>query len=154
MTCRPGRAALVAITALVLSCITTFNRPKLTPKEGAPEVERRSDGCHVDVFQDGEQVPRPHAELGTVALDWPQKKIEDQGPEGAMVTLKAFACERGAFVIKDLRALTMGVGEGMIYEATFATLLDEQGKPLNAKVAVQPDAGSAGSNGAPADAGG
>lgn len=125
--------ALCALSLLAGSCITAINNAKLKPIEGAPEVEKRADGCHVEVFQDGEAVTRPHADLGTVELDWPKKKIEEQGPEGAINTLKAFACEKGAFVIKDLRALAMGVGEGMIYEATFATLLGEDGKPLNPK---------------------
>ncbi len=122
-----------ASAALALGCITAYNRPTLTPRDDAPEVEQRGDGCHVDVFQDGEPVPRPHLDLGAVELDWPQKKIEEQGPEGAIATLKAFACEKGAFIIKDLRALAKGVGEGMIYQATFATLLGDDGKPLNGK---------------------
>lgn len=150
MTCSPRRLTVVAVTMAALSCITTYNKPKLTLKEDAPAVDKRADGCHVDIYQDGETVPRAHADLGAVVLDWPQKKIEEQGPEGAIATLKAFACESGAFLVKDLRALAMGVGEGMIYEGTFATLLDESGKPLNATVAV--DAGVPADGAAPAPA--
>ncbi|MCC7071346.1 MAG: hypothetical protein IT383_08485 [Deltaproteobacteria bacterium] len=123
----------LALTLGASACLTTVNKPKLIASASAPAVDKRADGCHVDVYQDGEEVQRPHAVIGTVALDWPQKKIEEQGPEGAIATLKAFACENGAFLIKDLRALAMGVGEGMIYEGTFATLLDDKGKPINAK---------------------
>lgn len=145
------RLVTLGLALCALACITTYNKPKLTLLEGAPAVEQRADGCHVDVYQDGEEVPRPHAVLGSVELDWPQKKIEEQGPEGAISTLKAYACENGAFLIKDLRALSMGVGEGMIYEGTFATLLDDSGKPLNAKGApVAADAGPASETTAPA----
>lgn len=154
MTITLRRAAVVSVATLSLCCITTFNKPKLTPAEGAPEVLRRADGCNVDVYQDGEAVPRKHADLGAVELDWPQKKIEEQGPEGAIATLKAFACEKGAFVVKDLRVLAMGVGEGMIYQATFATLLDDDGRPLNAKSEPASDGGPAGANCAPTDGGG
>lgn len=133
----------LGVLGLALSCITTYNSVKLRPRDDAPAVEKRADGCHVDIFQDGEPVSRPHADLGAVELDWPLKKLQEQGPEGAIATLKAFACEKGAFIIKDLRALPMGVGEGMIYEGTLATLLGPDGRPLNPKGAsVAPDAGT------------
>lgn len=142
---RPSRPALaLPLLLAATACITAYNDARITRKEGAPEVERRPDGCHVDVLQDGERLERPHAEIGSVVLDWPRKKIEEQGPEGAINTLKAFACEKGAFVVKDLRALPMGVGEGMIYEGTLATFLGDDGKPLNAKGApAAADAGPA-----------
>ena len=141
---RPRPLALLAAIALC-ACMSTYNNARLKPKDGAPEVEPRGGGCNVEIYEDGQPVTKPHQDLRTVELDWPQAKIEEQGPEGALKTLKELACEKGAFLILDLRALTLGVGEGMMYEATFATLLGDDGKPLNLKGAkgAPPDAGVA-----------
>jgi hypothetical protein len=125
---------LAATLAIAVACLTTYNRPKFTAIDGAPAVEPRPDGCHVDVFEDGSKVDRKHAELGRVVLDWPQAKLKEQGPEGAINTLKAAACENGAFLVKDVRALSTGAVEsGLVYEGTFATLLGDDGLPLNAR---------------------
>jgi hypothetical protein len=128
-----------AIAAASIACLTTYNPYRWTPKLEAPPVEPRPDGCHVDVFEDGERVPRPHTDIGTVVLEWPQSKIKEQGPEGAIKTLKSAACETGAFIIKDMRALPAGIN-GLVYEATLATLLGDDGQPLNLR---RPDAGPA-----------
>jgi hypothetical protein len=131
--------AVVVVLVVGVACLTTYNRPKFTAQDGAPAVEPRPEGCHVDVFDDGTKVDRPHKELGRVVLDWPQSKLKEQGPEGAYRTLKASACENGAFIVKDVRALSTGAVEsGLVYEATLATLLGEDGEPLNAR---RPDAG-------------
>jgi hypothetical protein len=122
-----------AVSAVALTaCLTAYNRPKYTPLEGAPAVEPRPEGCSVDVFEDGTPVDRPHADLGRVVLDWPQAKVKEQGPEGAIRTLKAAACENGAFLVKDVRALSTGAVEsGLVYEGTLATLLGPDGQPMN-----------------------
>lgn len=122
-------------------CVTAYNRYAWTALDDAPAVEPRPDGCHVDVFEDGQKVTRPHAELGRVVLEWPKAKLDEQGPEGAITTLKAAACEHGAFIIKDLRALPRGPSEGLVYDATFATLLGKDGRPLNPKL-EKPGAGA------------
>lgn len=135
--------AVVAAFAATSACITSYNRYKWTALAEAPPVEPRPEGCHVDVFEDGQKVTRPHADLGAIVLEWPQQKLDEQGPEGAITTLKAAACEQGAFIIKDLRALPRGPKEGLVYDATLATLLDENGRPLNLKVPKEPAAGTA-----------
>jgi hypothetical protein len=120
------------------ACITTYNRPKVTPKDGAPLLEERPAGCHVDVFEEGQKVTRPHLETGFIVLNWPKEKIKEQGPEGAMTTLKAAACEHGAFLIKDFRALSTGADGGLVYEGTLATLV-ENGRPINEKKEKEKD---------------
>jgi hypothetical protein len=129
---------LVVVIALAsavagVACLTSYNRYKWTALADAPQVSPRPDGCNVDVFEDGSKVPRPHADLGNIVLEWPAAKLQEQGPEGAIATLKAAACENGAFIIKDMRALSTGEDRGMVYEATFATLLGDDGKPINLK---------------------
>ena len=115
-------------------CLTLVNRPKVTLRPEAPAVDARAGGCNVQVFEDGTAFTAPHLDIADVTLEWPRDKIAASGPDGALKTLRESACEQGAFVIYDLRALTNGYIEaGMIYEATFATLLDANGKPLNAK---------------------
>ena len=54
-------------------------------------------------------------------------------PDYAIKTLKASACEQGAFMIEGMRALPDGDG-GMVYEADLATLLGDDGKPVNLHV--------------------
>ena len=129
--------ACVVVTSLgfaacITACITAYNRVQWTVLAGAPAVEPRAEGCHVAVFEDGQKVDRPHAELGRFVMDFPRSKLKEQGPEGAILTLKTAACENGAFIIKDLRALSTGaVDKGLVYEGTFATLLGDDGQPLN-----------------------
>jgi len=122
---------VVAVSAVgVGACITTYNKPKFVAREGIPLLDRRADGCNVDVFEDGTKVTRDHLDIGSIVLEWPQSKLKEQGPEGAITTLKAAACEQGAFIIKDMRALSTGIDAGLVYEATLATLV-ENGRPIN-----------------------
>lgn len=131
--------ALIALAAAIGACLTTYNRYKYTAIDGAPAVEPRPEGCHVDVVEEGDKIGRPHADIGRIELRFPQAKLKEQGPEGAIKTLKAAACENGAYFVKDLRALPTGVGDpGLVYEGTLATLLGDDGQPMNAK---RPDAG-------------
>jgi hypothetical protein len=138
----PLALAPLALAALgLVACLTAYNRYKWTALDGAPVVEPRAEGCHVDVFEDGQKVDRPHAELGSLVMEFPQSKLKEQGPEGAIKTLKAAACENGAFIIKDLRALSTGaVDKGLVYEGTLATLLGDDGQPINLR---RTDAGPA-----------
>lgn len=141
---------MLGLLAAAGACLTTYNRVDWSLLPEAPPVERRAEGCHVDLFEDGQEVTRPHRDLGRAVLNWPQDKLKEQGPEGAIATLKTAACERGAFIIKDLRALTTGREAGLVYEATFATLLGDDGEPLNL---IRPDAGPAAGDAGAAPAG-
>lgn len=125
--------------------MTMYNRIEWTSLPEAPPLERRAEGCHVELFEDGQHVSRPHVDIGRVVLNWPKDKMKEQGAEGAITTLKMAACEKGAFLIKDMRALTTGRDGGLVYEATFATLLGEDGAPLNL---IRGDAGIAPETGA------
>lgn len=148
-------AAIVGTVVGAAGCVTAYNRYAWSALDDAPAVEPRPEGCHVDVFEDGQEVTRPHADLGRVVLEWPKAKLDEQGPEGAITTLKAAACEHGAFIIKDLRALPRGPSEGLVYDATFATLLGEDGRPINPKLEKAGAAASPGAEpAAPAASGG
>ena len=121
--------------ALALTgCLTTYNGLKLTPEPDAPAVEARPGGCNVEVFESGQKPDRKHVDIARVVLEWSRHQVTEQGADGAMKTLKEAACQNGAFFITDLRALTTGAVEGgMVYEATFATLIGDDGKPVNLK---------------------
>ena len=151
-------AALAALTIVALglvACLTAYNRYKWTPLNGAPAVEPRAEGCHVDVFEDGQKVDRPHVDIGSIVMEFPQSKLKEQGPEGAIKTLQAAACENGAFIIKDLRALSTGaVDKGLVYEGTLATLLGDDGQPLNLRRSDAGPAAAAVADPAPPAAGG
>ena len=124
--------AAIAVGALA-ACLTTYNQYRFTASPDAPAVEARPAGCNVDIFEDGQKVKRKHQLLGHIVLEWSNGKIHEQGPEGAMKTLRAAACECGAFMLVDMRALTTGDG-GLVYEADLATLLNDDGTPVNKKV--------------------
>ena len=133
IACARWAGAVVVGGALsAAACLTTYNQCKITPLADAPAVETRPGGCNVDVFEDGQKGARKHVDLGHIVLEWPLAKIKEQGPDGAMKTLRAAACESGAFLITDLRALTTGDG-GLVYEGELATLLGDDGKPVNLK---------------------
>jgi hypothetical protein len=126
--------ALLFLSSMATSaCITAYNPVKVTPDAKAPLVDPRPGGCNVDVFEDGQKDPRKSVVIGRIVLNWPSDKIKEQGPEGAIKTLKASACEQGAFMIEGMRALPDGDG-GMVYEADLATLLGDDGKPVNLHV--------------------
>lgn len=128
----PLIAGLLVAGLGLIACLTAYNRYQWKPLAGAPVVEPRPEGCHVDVFDDGQKVDRPHVELGRIVMEFPQAKLKEQGAAGAIKTLQAAACENGAFLIKDLRALSTGaVNAGLVYEGTLATLLGEDGQPMN-----------------------
>ncbi len=105
---------------------------KLDRDSGAPALEARPGGCHVDIFEDGQKVTRPHVDIGRIVLDWPRDKLKEQGPDGAMKTLREAACENGAFLITNLRGLPTA-DQGIVYDGTLATLVGADGKPVNPK---------------------
>lgn len=135
--------ALVLSLALVSACLTTRNRPAITPRAEVPALEGRAPGCNIEMLEDGTPPTRPHLDIADVVLEWPRDKVAQQGPAAAIETLKQAGCEHGAFIVHGIRALTTGsVDSGLVYEATFATLLGDDGKPVNLKAApTQPKAG-------------
>lgn len=126
-------ACLFVAVAACAGCITTVNPVVFSRETGAPTVPARADGCSVDVVDDGAKFDRPHKLLGHVVLEWSASQMKDQGPDYALKTLKSAACEQGAHVVLNMRALPRGFNEGMIYEGDLAVLLDEKGDPLQGK---------------------
>lgn len=118
---------------VVVGCITTVNPVTYVRDTGAPTVPARADGCAVDIVKDGAVFDRPHKVLGHLSLEWSQSRIESQGAEGALRTLKSAACEEGAHVVLNMRALPRGFKEGMLYEGDLAVLLDDNGDPMTGK---------------------
>jgi hypothetical protein len=150
--------ALVVVAGVATACLTAMNRPKIVPRAEVPALEPRPLDCRLDVTEQKET--RPHLDIADVTLDWPKSRMDQQGPEGAMNTIRAAACEQGAFVVHDLRAIAIGsIDQGLVYEATLATLLDDNGKPLNLKrdspalKGNAPDAGPDAPADGPADGG-
>jgi hypothetical protein len=136
-------ALALVVAGIGVACLTTFNRPKVVMKPDAPALEARPENCHVDVLEG--PLDRPHLDFADITLDWPRSRIDQQGAEGAMATLRASACEQGAFVVHDMRGLVLGtMDQGMVYEGTLATLLGDDGKPLNLKPAPNAPAADAG----------
>ena len=129
---RAGLVCLALAALATVACLTAYNRYRWTALEGAPMVEPRAAGCHVDVFDDGQWVDRPHIELGHIVMEFSRSQLHEQGQARALETLRSAACEHGAFVIKDVRALPMGsLQRGLVYQATLATLVDADGQPIN-----------------------
>ncbi len=116
--------------ASVAGCITTVNPVSFTRDTGAPTVEPRADNCPVDVIDDGTRYTRPHKVLGHIVLEWSANQVREQGPDYALRTLKSAACEQGAHVVLNMRALPRGFQEGMLYEGDIAVLLDDNGEIL------------------------
>jgi hypothetical protein len=124
----------LSLLLVVSACLTTRNRPTIAARADVPPLEGRAPGCNIEMLEDGTPPTRPHLDIADVTLEWPRDKVADQGPAAAMETLKQAGCENGAFIVHGIRALTTGsVESGLIYEATFATLLGDDGKPVNLK---------------------
>jgi hypothetical protein len=134
------RAVAVVAALAAASCLTTYNQYRYSADLDAPAVETRPAGCNVDIVEDGQKVTRKVKKLGHIVLDWPNGKIKEQGPDGALKTLRAAACENGAFMITQMRALPTADG-GLVYEADLVTLLGDDGTPVNPKIVkAQPPA--------------
>ncbi len=124
---------VVVVVAGCAGCITTVNPVLFTRETGAPTLSSRADNCPVDVIDDGTRFDRPHKLLGHVVLEWSASQLKDQGADKALRTLMNAACDVGAHVVINMRALPRGFNEGMIYEGDLAVLLDEKGDPLEGK---------------------
>ncbi len=145
------KAATLVVVVAAGACMTLINPVKIQRAPGAPVLEARDDGCSVEIVDDGTPFTKPHQELGTIVLEWSATQMKDQGPEAALKTLRAAACEAGAHVVLQMRALPRGPNEGMVFDGTLAVLLDDKGQPLVGKATgtalshggTQPAAGSA-----------
>jgi hypothetical protein len=126
--------SIVVVVAALAACITTVNPVRFTRETGAPTLPSRADNCPVDIVDDGTKFTRPHKLIGHVVLEWSATQMKDQGPDYALRTLRSAACEQGAHVVINMRALPRGFNEGMIYEGDLAVLLDENGDPLQGKM--------------------
>ena len=134
---QPRASVFVAVAVVVVSaaaCITTVNSVKYERFTGAPVLQARGEGCSVDIVDDGTKFDRPHKEMGSVVLEWSATQMREQGPDYAMKTLRTAACEEGAHVVLNMRALPRGFNEGMVFEGVLAVLLDENGEPLAGKM--------------------
>jgi hypothetical protein len=125
------RAPLVALVlCAATSCLTTVNPVVFKPDADAPTLPERAEGCAVSVYDENQQPERPYKTFGRIELSWSAQQIAQQGPEGAMKTLKLAVCERGGHYIVNLRALPRGFKEGMLFEGEVAYIIDADGRPL------------------------
>jgi hypothetical protein len=123
-------AVVVIVTGSVASCLTLFNGVVFEPLPDAPVLEARPEGCIVEVVEDGTTSQRKARVIGRVKLDWSREQMQTQGAAGALKTLRAAACERGAHLVLDMRALPKTPDPGVVYEADLAVLLNDDGEPL------------------------
>ena len=103
------------------------------PAADAPVVEPRAEGCAVEIVQDGLTSSRASQTLGHIRMEWSTEQMRTQGHDGAVKSLKAAACERGAHLVLGLRVLPRTPDPGAVYDADLAVLIDEAGKPLQPK---------------------
>ncbi len=132
-------AAALAAALAGPACLSVLNGVAYDPAADAPTVLPRPGGCSVEIVEDGSVPARPHALLGRVRLDWTRAKMEAQGHQGALKSLREEACARGAHLILDLRVLPQTPNPGSFYDAAFAVLLDDDGQPLQPR-SLAPDA--------------
>lgn len=125
---RVGVGAL--LLALSSSCLTFLNPVTFALAADATSLPARPAGCAVEVSDENAPPSRRHQIIGRLVLDWDATRMREQGEVGALKTLKASACEYGGHFVMNLRALPKGFGEGVLYEADLAVLLDDNGKPV------------------------
>lgn len=123
------RFALVAVLSCS-SCVTFINPVTFTAAADTASLPVRPDGCFVEVSDENTPPTRPHRVVGRLALEWDATRLREQGEAGALKTLKSSACEYGGHFVVNMRALPRGFGQGVLYEADLAVLLDEQGNPV------------------------
>lgn len=123
---------VVALTLLcaATSCLTAVNPVVLTPDADAPTLPERAEGCAVEIYDENQRPEQPYKTFGRIELSWSEQQIAQQGPEGAMKTLKLAVCGRGGHYIVNMRALPRGFNEGMLFEGDIAYIIDADGRPL------------------------
>lgn len=119
--------AAVLVVALAAGCATTVADATFIPEPGSPVLQRRPDGCHVEVFEEGKSVTLPHRSIGRVSLQKGKGDLRG-GPDSGYASLRAVACEHGAFIVKEVRALP--TADGFLFEGELAVLVDAEGKPV------------------------
>lgn len=124
------RPALLAFVVVTGGCVTTVNPVIFKVDADAPVLPERAEGCAVEIFDENETPPQKSKTFGRIELSWSQSQLTDQGPEGALRTLRSAVCERGGHYVLNLRALPRGFKEGMLYEGDVAVIVDDDGKPL------------------------
>jgi hypothetical protein len=121
---------LAAVVNQLAACLTTVNPVTFKPDADAPTLPERAEGCAVEIYDENEKPARPYKTFGHIELSWSQQQLTEQGPEGAMKTLKLAVCERGGHYIVNMRALPRGFKEGMLFEGEVAYIVGADGQPL------------------------
>ncbi len=133
--------AALGLAPVLVACATTVSNADYTAASDAPLLERRPDGCHVEIYEEGKDVPVKHQVIGHVVLEKGKADLRG-GPDSGYGSLRAVACEHGAFIVRDVRALP--TANGFVFEGDLAVLLDEQGRPVgNTPAPATTDGGAA-----------
>jgi hypothetical protein len=130
----------VVVAAASVSCLATLNGVIYEPAADAPVVAPRAEGCAVEIVEHGTTSSRANHTLGHIRMEWSTEQMRTQGHDGALKSLKAAACERGAHLVLGLRVLPRTPDPGVVYDADLAVLLDETGKLLQPKSMAEPAA--------------
>jgi hypothetical protein len=132
-------AAVTAVVSATSSCLATINGVVYEPLPDAPVVAPRAEGCAIEVVEDGSTASRTNRTIGHIRMEWSTDQMRTQGHDGALKSLKAEACERGAHLVLGLRVLPRAPDPGAVYDADLAVLLDESGQILQPRsMATQP----------------
>jgi len=127
------RLVVSVVVVAGAACLTLVNPVTFTREHGAPTLPARADNCPVEIYDEGQAFEKAHKLLGHVVLEWSATQFKEQGADTALRTLKNAACDVGAHVVINMRALPRGFNEGMIYEGDLVALLDDKDDPLRGK---------------------
>jgi hypothetical protein len=124
---------LCGVFFVAVGCKSLTTGVKWEPRPDAPDLPARGDGCYVEVFELGREPERPYLVVGTLVLELSGDDLRSGGGQSVAKRFKEAACERGVFLVKDVKGYPNTVTGGVLYEAKAAVLLDENGQPILAR---------------------
>lgn len=150
--------ALVLLPLGLLACASATTGVNWQPRDDAPTLPSRGDGCYVEVYETGKEPTRPYQVVGKLRLKLDRDELASGGGQGVAQRFKRAACEYGVFLVTDIKAFPDATRGGAEYEAKGAVYLDDEGRPIlvrsgneGAAVESAADAAVAGASDAPAD---
>lgn len=134
---------LCALSLLLPACSGLRGQAKFEPLPDAPPLTPRANNCHVEVLELGKTFSRDHQVVGTLLMELSRDDLASEGGRGVTERLRAAACERGLYVVRDIKAYPNVATGAVLYEAKGAVLLDDEGRPIGSAALVVDDAGIA-----------
>lgn len=119
-----------SLVLLAVSCASLTTGVKWEPKADAPKLPSRGDGCYVEVYELGNEPPRPYRVVGELSMRLDAEELRSGGGQGVSDRFKKAACEYGIFLVKDIKSYPDTSRGGAEYEAKAAVFLDDKGEPI------------------------